>query len=104
MRAGLCRETKRAESSRQALAKLQGALKAAPRDPANVALLGEAMAQLDPSKAISVFRELAEIHDAAGRIAERDASVTPDAAGSASGAAPTRGPATYTPEPTRTST
>ena len=33
------------------------------------------MAQLDPSKAISVFRELAEIHDAAGRIAERDASV-----------------------------
>jgi tetratricopeptide (TPR) repeat protein len=63
------------KNPRLALAKLQGALKAAPRDPANVSLLGEAMAQLDPAKAISVFRELAEIHDGAGRVAERDAAV-----------------------------
>jgi tetratricopeptide (TPR) repeat protein len=63
------------KNPRQALAKLQGALKADSRDPANVALLAEAMAQLDPSKAISVYRELAEIHDAAGRIPERDAAV-----------------------------
>ncbi len=60
---------------RLAVAKLQGALKAAPRDPRNVALFGEALAQLDPTKAKSVWRELAEIHDAEGRIAERDAAV-----------------------------
>jgi tetratricopeptide (TPR) repeat protein len=60
---------------RLALAKLQGPLRAAPRDPENVALLAEALAQLDPSKAISVWRELAEIHDAAGRTGERDACV-----------------------------
>ena len=46
------------------------ALKAAPRDPQNVTLLAEALAQLDPPKAMSVWRELAELHDAAGR-AER---------------------------------
>ena len=60
---------------RLALAKLQAALKAAPRDPRNVALLAEALAQLDPPKAISVWRELAEIQDAAGQPADRDASI-----------------------------
>jgi len=60
---------------RLALTKLQGALKAAPRDPRNITLLAEALAQLDPPKAISVWRELAELHDAAGRLNDRDASV-----------------------------
>jgi tetratricopeptide (TPR) repeat protein len=60
---------------RQALTKLQAPLRAAPRDPANVALLAEALAQLDRPKAISVWRELADIHEAAGRAAERDACV-----------------------------
>jgi tetratricopeptide (TPR) repeat protein len=60
---------------RLALAKLQAPLRAAPRDPQNVALLAEALAQLDPSKAISVWRELAEIHDAGGRAGERDACI-----------------------------
>src|SRR6185436_20724722 len=60
---------------RLALTKLQSALKAAPRDPKNVTLLAEALAQLDPPKAISVWRELAELHDAAGRLNDRDASV-----------------------------
>ena len=55
--------------------KLQAALKAAPRDPRNVTLLAEALAQLDPAKAISVWRELAEIHDAAGRLNDRDAAL-----------------------------
>jgi len=57
---------------RLALAKLQRALKAAPRDPRNVTLLAEALAQLDPPKALSVWRELAELHDAAGRLNDRD--------------------------------
>jgi tetratricopeptide (TPR) repeat protein len=60
---------------RLALTKLQAALKAAPRDPKNVTLLAEALAQLDPPKAISVWRELAELHDAAGRLNDRDAAV-----------------------------
>ena len=60
---------------RLALTKLQTALKAAPRDPRNVTLLAEALAQLDPPKAISVWRELAEMHDAAGRLNDRDAAV-----------------------------
>jgi tetratricopeptide (TPR) repeat protein len=60
---------------RLALVKLQAALKAAPRDPQNVTLLAEALAQLDPPKALSVWRELAEIHDAAGRLNDRDAAV-----------------------------
>jgi pilus assembly protein FimV len=60
---------------RLALAKLQAPLRAQPRDPQNVALLAEALAQLDPSKAISVWRELAEIHDDAERADERDACV-----------------------------
>lgn len=60
---------------RLALSKLQAALKAAPRDPQNVSLLAEALAQLDPPKAISVWRELAEIHHEAGRPGERDNAV-----------------------------
>ena len=60
---------------RLALTKLQAALKAAPRDPRNITLLAEALAQLDPPKAISVWRELAELHDAAGRLNDRDAAV-----------------------------
>ena len=60
---------------RLALTKLQTALKAAPRDPRNVTLLAEALAQLDPPKAISVWHELAELHDAAGRLNDRDAAV-----------------------------
>jgi len=60
---------------RLALAKLQAPLRAAPRDPANVTLLAEAMAQLDPPKALSVWRELAELHDVVGRNNDRDAAV-----------------------------
>ena len=60
---------------RLALVKLQAPLKAAPRDPQNVTLLAEALAQLDPGKAVSVWRELAELHDAAGRLIDRDAAV-----------------------------
>jgi tetratricopeptide (TPR) repeat protein len=63
------------KNPRLALAKLQAALKAAPRDPENVTLLAEAMAQLDPHRAISVWRELAEIHAEAHREAARDAAV-----------------------------
>jgi tetratricopeptide (TPR) repeat protein len=60
---------------RLALVKLQGALKAAPRDPQNVTLLAEALAQLDAPKAVSVWRELAELHDAAGRLNDRDTAM-----------------------------
>src|SRR4051812_26572362 len=60
---------------RLALTKLQAALKASPRDPRNVTLLAEALAQLDPPKALSVWRELAEIHDAAGRLNDRDVAL-----------------------------
>jgi len=63
------------KNPRLALAKLQGALKAAPRDPQNVTLLAEAMVELDPRKAISVWRELAEIHAEAHREDARDAAV-----------------------------
>jgi tetratricopeptide (TPR) repeat protein len=63
------------KNPRLALSKLQGALKVAPRDPETVGLLAEAMAQLDPRKAISVWRELAGIHAEAGRQDERDAAV-----------------------------
>ncbi|HEY7375985.1 MAG TPA: tetratricopeptide repeat protein [Polyangia bacterium] len=62
-------------NARLALVKLQAPLKAAPRDPQNVTLLAEALAQLDPAKAVSVWRELAELHDAAGRLNDRDAAV-----------------------------
>jgi tetratricopeptide (TPR) repeat protein len=60
---------------RLALAKLQPALKAAPRDPANVELLARAFEPLDAPKALSVWRELAQIHDEAGRAGERDAAL-----------------------------
>ena len=63
------------KNPRLALSRLQGALKAAPRDPETVALLAEAMVQLDPRKAISVWRELAAIHAEAGREEARDATV-----------------------------
>jgi tetratricopeptide (TPR) repeat protein len=63
------------KNPRLALSRLQGALKVAPRDPETVALLAEAMVQLDPRKAISVWRELAEIHAEAGREEARDATV-----------------------------
>jgi tetratricopeptide (TPR) repeat protein len=63
------------KNPRLALSKLQGALKAAPRDPENVTLFAEALAQLDARKAISVWRELAEIHAEAHREEARDAAV-----------------------------
>jgi tetratricopeptide (TPR) repeat protein len=63
------------KNPRLALAKLQAALKAAPRDPENVTLLAEAMAALDPHRAISVWRELAEIHSEARREDARDVAV-----------------------------
>lgn len=62
-------------NARLALARLQGALKAEPRHPENVALLAQALAVLDPAKAISVWRELAELHDSADRKPERDEAV-----------------------------
>jgi pilus assembly protein FimV len=60
---------------RLALAKLQAPLKAAPRDPANVELLARAFEPLDAPKALSVWRELAQIYDGVGRATERDAAV-----------------------------
>ena len=63
------------KNPRLALAKLQRPLRAAPRDPDNVALLAEALATLDPRKAISVWRELAEMHAEARHEAERDVAV-----------------------------
>ena len=60
---------------RRAIVKLQGPLRAGPRDPQNVALFAEALALIDASKAISVWRELAEIHEAAGRPRDRDACI-----------------------------
>jgi tetratricopeptide (TPR) repeat protein len=63
------------KNPRLALAKLQRPLRAAPRDPENVALLAEALATLDPRKAISVWRELAEIHAGAKREGARDAAL-----------------------------
>ncbi|HVZ73080.1 MAG TPA: tetratricopeptide repeat protein, partial [Polyangia bacterium] len=60
---------------RQALAKLQGAAKVAPRDPRNVELVALALEQLDPPKARSIWTELAELHDEAGRAGPRDAAV-----------------------------
>jgi tetratricopeptide (TPR) repeat protein len=63
------------KNPRLALAKLQAALKAAPRDPENVTLLAEALAQLDVRKSISVWRELAESHAEARREEARDVAV-----------------------------
>ena len=56
--------------------KLQAALKAAPRDPRNVTLLAEALgAARSVPRRISVWRELAGIHGAAGRLNDRGAAV-----------------------------
>jgi tetratricopeptide (TPR) repeat protein len=66
---------------RMALAKLQAPLKAAPSDPENVELLARALEPLDAPKAVSVWKELAEIFDKSGRIQERDAAVATALAG-----------------------
>jgi tetratricopeptide (TPR) repeat protein len=63
------------KNPRLALAKLQAAAKAAPRDPDNVQLVALALEQLDPPKAISIWKELAELHDGAGRAGERDGAL-----------------------------
>jgi tetratricopeptide (TPR) repeat protein len=63
------------KNPRLALAKLQGAAKASPRDPENVQLVALALEQLDPPKAISIWKELAELHDGKGRAGERDAAL-----------------------------
>ena len=63
------------KNARLALAKLQVCLKAQPRDPDTVSLLARAFEQLDVPKAISVWRELAEIHAESGRAVERDDAV-----------------------------
>ncbi|HSS38504.1 MAG TPA: tetratricopeptide repeat protein [Polyangia bacterium] len=63
------------KNPRLALAKLQRPLRAAPRDPDNVALLAQALETLDPRNAVSVWRELAEIHADARREAARDTAV-----------------------------
>jgi tetratricopeptide (TPR) repeat protein len=60
------------KNPRLALAKLQAAAKAAPRDPQNIQLVALALEQLDPPKALSIWKELAQLHDAAGRLGERD--------------------------------
>jgi tetratricopeptide (TPR) repeat protein len=63
------------KNARLALAKLQVCLKAQPRDPDTVSLLARAFEQLDVPKAISVWRELAEIHAESGRPVERDDAI-----------------------------
>ncbi len=63
------------KNPRLALAKLQRPLRAAPRDPDNVGLLAQALETLDPRNAVSVWRELAEIHADARREDARDAAV-----------------------------
>ncbi|MFL5306881.1 MAG: tetratricopeptide repeat protein [Polyangia bacterium] len=63
------------KNPRLALAKLQRPLRAAPREPDNVALLAQALETLDPRNAVSVWRELAEIHADARREGARDAAV-----------------------------
>jgi tetratricopeptide (TPR) repeat protein len=63
------------KNPRLALAKLQAAAKAAPRDPQNIQLVALALEQLDPAKAISIWKELAELHDGAGRSGERDGAL-----------------------------
>jgi tetratricopeptide (TPR) repeat protein len=60
---------------RLALARLQACLKAEPRAPENVSLLARAFEQLDVPKAVSVLRELAQIHHGLGQTAERDAAI-----------------------------
>ena len=63
------------KNPRLALAKLQPAAKAAPRDPENIELVALALEQLDPSKALSIWKELAELHDAVGRSSARDGAL-----------------------------
>ncbi len=63
------------KNPRLALSKLQRPLRASPRDPDNIALLAQALETLDPRNAVSVWRELAEIHAEARREAARDAAV-----------------------------
>ena len=62
-------------NARLALAKLQVCLKAEPRAPENVSLLARAFEQLDIPKAVSVLKELAEIHQELGHTAERDVAI-----------------------------
>lgn len=58
---------------RRALARLQGAFGIDPHDAATLALLAEAFIALgNRVKALAVLRELAKIHDRAGRRPERD--------------------------------
>jgi len=63
------------KNPRLALAKVQPAAKAAPRDPQNIQLVALALEQLDAPKALSIWRELAELHDGAGRAGERDGAL-----------------------------
>jgi tetratricopeptide (TPR) repeat protein len=63
------------KNPRLALAKLQPAAKVAPRDPKNIELVALALEQLDPPKARSIWKELSQLHDAAGRAGERDAAL-----------------------------
>jgi tetratricopeptide (TPR) repeat protein len=63
------------KNPRLALAKLQGAAKVAPRDPQNIQLVAMALEQLDPPKAMSIWRELAELWDGRGRSRERDGAL-----------------------------
>jgi tetratricopeptide (TPR) repeat protein len=62
-------------NARLALAKLQVCLKAEPRAPENVSLLARAFEQLDVPKAVSVLKELIEIHQQLGHTAERDVTI-----------------------------
>jgi tetratricopeptide (TPR) repeat protein len=63
------------KNPRLALAKLQPAAKAAPREPDNIQLVALALEQLDPDKARSIWKELAELYDSAGRSGERDGAL-----------------------------
>jgi tetratricopeptide (TPR) repeat protein len=63
------------KNPRLALAKLQGPAKAAPRDPQNIQLVAMALEQIDPPKAMSIWKELAELHDNQGRSRERDGAL-----------------------------
>ena len=63
------------KNPRLALAKLQAAAKVGPRDPQNIQLVALALEQLDAPKALSIWKELAEIHDGAGRSGPRDGAI-----------------------------
>jgi tetratricopeptide (TPR) repeat protein len=62
-------------NARLALAKLQTCLKVEPRAPENVSLLARAFEQLDVPKAVSVLKELAQIHHELGTFGDRDAAI-----------------------------